>query len=89
VGLAAAAPSYFLLFLCETRLIRPAEDLQNAAEPPGELSFEHIEGQPEQAQTDSRRYKPLSSAAMATLVVCLVLGYRGAETEVRNASATT
>jgi len=75
VGLAAAAPLLFsLVSFAKRGSFEPAEDLQNAAEPPGELSFEHIEGQPEQAQTDSRRYKPLSSAAMATLVVCLVLG---------------
>jgi membrane protease YdiL (CAAX protease family) len=77
VGLAAAAPLVFSLAAFLKRgSFEPAEDLQNAAESPGELSFE-IAGEAEEAQSASH-YKPLGTAAMGTLAILLVLGGLGA-----------
>jgi len=74
VGLAAAAPLLFsLASFLKRGSFEPAEDLQNSAEPPGELSFENSEEQPERSQADSR-YQPLTGAAIGVLAICLVLG---------------
>ncbi len=74
VGLAAAAPLLFsLASFLKRGSFEPAEDLQNSADSPGELSFENIEEQREQIQTSSR-YQPLPAAAIGVLAVGLVLG---------------
>ncbi|HWZ98152.1 MAG TPA: type II CAAX endopeptidase family protein [Candidatus Dormibacteraeota bacterium] len=74
VGLAAAAPLLFsLASFLKRGSFEPAEDLQNSADPPGELSFESIEERTQQAQTGSR-YRPLTAAAIGGLAVFLVLG---------------
>ncbi|MBS1839807.1 MAG: CPBP family intramembrane metalloprotease [Acidobacteria bacterium] len=74
VGLAAAAPLLFSLASFFKRgSFEPAEDLQNAADPPGELAFENIEEQPERTTTGSR-YQPLTGAAIGVLAGLLVLG---------------
>lgn len=74
VGLAAAAPLLFsLASFLKRGSFEAAEDLQNAADPPGDLSFENVEGQTAQAKA-SLRYQPLSAAGLGTLAILLVLG---------------
>src|SRR5262249_14369780 len=74
VGLAAVAP---LLFSLASYLKRgefeAVEDLQNSAEQQAVLVVEPVEEQVAVAPSSSR-YEALSSRALATLAICLVIG---------------
>ncbi|HKV23576.1 MAG TPA: CPBP family intramembrane glutamic endopeptidase [Candidatus Acidoferrum sp.] len=74
VGAAALAP---LLFAGVSYLARGKfeadEDLRNAAEPPGEISFASEAAEAEGVPA-ARKYEALSPAAMIILAACLALG---------------
>jgi membrane protease YdiL (CAAX protease family) len=74
VGLAAAAPLLFsLASFLKRGSFEATEELQNAADPPGELSFVSVEEQAGEAKTASR-YRPLTGVALGALAILLVLG---------------